>query len=148
VIAHPVVQPAAFRARVDQRRLATAEWIRERLGSRQLILLDARTPAEFAGQDVRAARGGHIPGAVNIPWTLHLRDDGTFKPEATLRQMYTAIGLRSDDEAVGYCQTGVRGSHVYFVLRLLGYSRVRLYDGSWEEWGNRQELPLETGRGR
>lgn len=107
-----------------------------------MVLVDARTPAEYAGKDVRAKRGGHIPGAVNIEWKRNLRPDGTFKPADELRAMYSAQGVTPDKTVVTYCQTHHRGSHAYFVLRLVGYPRVVGYDRSWVEWGNRDDLPI------
>src|SRR5258705_3210776 len=113
--------------RVRAARLAGAAWVRERLGRRDVALVDARTPDEFDGRDVRARRGGHIPGALNVDWRRHLRPDGTFKPVAALRQMYVAEGITPDKTVVTYCQTHHRASHTYFVLRLLGYPRVVAY---------------------
>lgn len=128
-------------ARVGER-VASAEWVRDRLNDPAVALLDARSPDEYRGKDVRARRGGHIPGAVNVEWQENLRPDGTFKPVAELRAMYAAKAVTPDKTVVTYCQTHHRAAHSYFVLRLLGYPRLVGYDRSWSEWGNRDDLPL------
>src|SRR5690606_26550671 len=99
---------------------------------------------EYAGLDVRAARGGHIPGAVNLEWTNNVvsGDVQRFKSPDELFAMYSSIGADPDDEIIAYCQTNVRSTHTYFTLRLLGYENVRPYEGSWAEWGNRDDLPI------
>lgn len=90
-------------------------------------------------------RGGHIPGARNVPWSRAANADGTFKSAEELRALYEReAGLRSDDDVVAYCRIGERSSHTWFVLTyLLGYDRVRNYDGSWTEWGNAVRAPIE-----
>lgn len=138
----PRVAPTSYVPRARPERVATAEWIRARLARPDVVLVDARTAEEYRGRDVRARRGGHIPGAVNIDWRRNLRPDGTFKPVAELRAMYEAEGVTPDKTVVTYCQTQHRASHSYFVLRLLGYPRVSGYDRSWSEWGNRDDLPI------
>lgn len=145
---HPKVSPSRFEARSDDAKLATGTWVLERLGNRQVAIIDARTPEEYRGEVARSARGGRIPGAVNIPWDKNLIEgEKVFKPAKALRRMYYMAGAREYKEVVVYCQTGHRAAHTYFALRLLGFPRVRLYDGSWEEWGNDPRFPIEAGPG-
>lgn len=143
----PQVARTDYRPAARGEPVASAEWVRDRLKDPTLALVDARTPDEYAGRDVRAKRGGHIPGAVNIEWRQNLRPDLTFKPKDELRAMYVAQGVTPDKTVVTYCQTHHRAAHSYFVLRLLGYPRVVGYDRSWIEWGNRDDLPIALARG-
>lgn len=124
-------------------RLATWRDVKERLGHPDVVILDTRNDGEFCGTEVRAARGGAIPGAVHLEWTRNLTVDGTFKSVEALREMYERAGLTPDREVLTYCQGGYRAAHAYLALRLLGYPRVRNYIGSWKEWGDRADLPIE-----
>jgi thiosulfate/3-mercaptopyruvate sulfurtransferase len=113
-------------------------------------LVDVRSADEFTGKILAppglaetALRAGHIPGAVNIPWALAANDDGTFKSYDELKKLYEGKGVHGQDEAIAYCRIGERSSHTWFVLKyLLGYSKVRNYDGSWTEWGNLVGAPI------
>jgi thiosulfate/3-mercaptopyruvate sulfurtransferase len=138
----PTPSPSAYAAAPrDDSILATAEHLVARLGT--ALICDARSPQEYAGLDVRAARGGRVPGAANIDWRLNVMPDGSFKPVAELRALYAAAGHARNREIIVYCQSGTRASHNWFVLKyLLGYPRVQNYDGSWEEWGNHTQLPI------
>lgn len=116
-------------------------------------LIDVRSPEEYTGELLHMAaypqegalRGGHIPGAENVPWARAANDDGTFKSADDLKQIYEKeVGLNQNDEVIAYCRIGERSSHTWFVLTyLLGYDRVRNYDGSWTEWGNLVQAPIE-----
>ena len=131
----------------DDTRLATWRQVSERLDRTDVAILDTRSDEEYCGTLVRAKRGGAIPGAVHVEWTRNLDEAGAFKPAADLRAMYEAAGITPDKEVVSYCQGGYRAAHGYFALRLLGYARVRNYLGSWKEWGDREDLPIETPAG-
>jgi len=118
-------------------------------------LVDVRSPGEYTGELLHmpnypqegALRGGHIPGAKNIPWSRAVNPDGTFKSVEELRQIYEQEhGLSPDQDIIAYCRIGERSSHTWFVLTyLLGYPNVRNYDGSWTEWGNLVGMPIEKG---
>ena len=119
-------------------------------------LVDVRSPEEFRGElaapahlpQEAAQRRGHIPGAVNVPWSQAVASDGTFKPIDQLRALYGARGVDGTEEVVAYCRIGERSSHTWFVLHeLLGFENVRNYDGSWTEYGSLVGAPIETGDG-
>src|SRR4051812_4923407 len=129
-------------------RIATWRDVKARLGDAGTVILDTRSDGEHAGTTVRAKRGGAIPGAVHIEWTPNLAPGGAFKSAGELRAMYESAGVTPDKEVITYCQGGYRAAHAYLALRLLGYPRVRNYTGSWKEWGDREDLPIETPRGR
>ena len=128
----------------EQKTLATWHDVRSALGQPNTVILDTRTDGEYCGTTVRAARGGAIPGAVHIEWTRNLTPEGKFKPEAELRRMYEEAGVTPDRQVITYCHGGYRAAHSYVALRLLGYPTVRNYVGSWKEWGDRTELPIEV----
>jgi thiosulfate/3-mercaptopyruvate sulfurtransferase len=127
----------------EEAALATWRDVRRALGRRDVVILDTRTDGEYFGTTIRAARGGAIPGAVHIEWTRNLTPEGDFKPAAELTKMYRDAGVTPDREVITYCQGGYRAAHSYLALRLLGYPHVRNYVGSWKEWGDREDLPLE-----
>jgi len=124
--------------------LATWREVRDALSRTDVVILDTRSDGEYCGTTVRAKRGGAVPGAVHIEWTQNLTPDGDFKPAADLETMYEAAGVTPDREVITYCQGGYRAAHSYLALRLLGYPRVRNYVGSWKEWGDRVDLPIQS----
>ncbi|MBM3897884.1 MAG: sulfurtransferase [Thaumarchaeota archaeon] len=131
---------------------AYLEDVRGVIGKKGHGLVDVRGPKEFSGEilappeypNEHAQRGGHIPGAANIPWAQAVKEDGTFKSVEELKQLYEPKGITKDKKVITYCRIGERSSHTWFVLKyLLGYSDVKNYDGSWTEWGNMVRNPVE-----
>jgi thiosulfate/3-mercaptopyruvate sulfurtransferase len=128
--------------------------VRESIGAEGRELVDVRSPQEYSGELVSppgyeqegAQRAGHIPSAQSIPWAQAVRDDGTFKSADDLRELYGAKGVTPDKAVIAYCRIGERSAHTWFVLReLLGYDNVTNYDGSWTEWGNLVDVPIQKG---
>ena len=142
----------AARERRDEPIRAFMQEVRRHV-ERQGKLIDVRSPDEYSGKKLHmpeypqegALRGGHIPGARSVPWARAANSDGSFKSAAELRDIYEKVhGLQASDDVITYCRIGERSSHTWFVLTyLLGYDRVRNYDGSWTEWGNAVRAPIE-----
>ena len=132
---------------------ATKDHVLPTLEQGVVNLVDVRSPAEFSGEIIAppglpetAQRPGRIPGAANIPWATAVADDGTFKSYDELKEIYEGAGVDPDKETVAYCRIGERSSHTWFALKyLLGYEKVRNYDGSWTEWGNLVGAPIAKG---
>ena len=140
-----VPQQGDFVAQVREQLLADQEYVESNLGNGEVLILDARSPAEYSGEDVRAARGGHVPGAINLDWVNNSNsDDPRFRPIEQLSQVYAQALQGHDGEVVTLCQAGFRAAHSYVALRILGYEEARMYDGSWSEWGNDPDAPIET----
>jgi thiosulfate/3-mercaptopyruvate sulfurtransferase len=149
----PEVSPASYTARErDETIRARRDAVREAIGRDALV--DVRSPQEYSGELIAAPgyeqegaqRAGHIPTAQSIPWAQAVKDDGTFKSADDLRELYGAKGITPERPVTAYCRIGERSAHTWFVLReLLGYQDVRNYDGSWTEWGNLIDVPIEKG---
>jgi thiosulfate/3-mercaptopyruvate sulfurtransferase len=134
-----------YSAKIRDTVVADKNYIVNRLGNQDTVIVDTRTPAEYRGEARRAERAGHIPGAVNFDWVnaidqaRHLR----LKPAEELKRTLSGLGVTPDKEVIAYCQTHHRSAHTYIVLKSLDYPRVRGYPGSWSEWGNSPETPIE-----
>lgn len=152
--AAPHVRPKAYNAAEPDLSLrAFLAQVQTAISAHAAALVDVRSPQEFTGEILAppglpetCQRGGHIPGARNIPWSKACNEDGTFKPAGELRQLYGAEGVDGSEPVIAYCRIGERSSHTWFVLKyLLGYDQVTNYDGSWTEWGNLVGAPIERG---
>jgi len=131
-------KPSNFSGNVNHAIISGFEYIRDNL--KNVKIIDARSPGEYDGSIIRAAQSGHIPSSINIDWNKNLNEDGTFKNDDELSQMYD---IPKDSEIVTYCQGAYRAANTFLALKKLGFKNVRVYLGSWGEWGNRLELPVE-----
>ncbi len=149
----PEIKPSTYKiSKVDLTRRVYFIDVLKRLRDPNVVLVDVRSPAEYRGEitappeypNEQTQRGGHIPGAVNIPWAKAVADDGTFKDIEEIRKLYQENGVTPDKEIIVYCRIGERAAFTYFVLKhLLNYKDVKVYDGSWSEWGNLVGAPIE-----
>jgi thiosulfate/3-mercaptopyruvate sulfurtransferase len=150
----PTYPPGKYSVKApDETLRAYYDYVLHAIKMKDKVLVDVRSPKEYTGEllappeypNESAQRGGHIPGAVNIPWSQAVNDaDGTFKSKEELERLYTGKGVTPDKEVITYCRIGERSSHTWFVLKyLLGYRNVKNYDASWTEWGNRLRSPIE-----
>ncbi|MEX1022480.1 MAG: sulfurtransferase [Dehalococcoidia bacterium] len=147
----PSVTATKYEAQpADESIRAKRDEVLQAVGS-DINLVDVRSPAEFTGEVIAppgmtetAQRGGHIPGAKNIPWARAVNEDGTFKSPDELKSLYEGAGVKPDGDTIAYCRIGERSSHTWFVLKyLLGYDHVKNYDGSWTEYGSMVGVPIE-----
>ena len=141
-----ITQPpaSAFSARATPQWLATAEEVLAARDTAGTKIVDARTTAEIEGRDLRGIkRGGAIPGSIPVYWEDGLTDARTFKPASDIRLLFESRGIRPEHEVIAYCQVGMRAAVDLFMLKLVGYDKLRNYYGAWEEWGNRTDLPVK-----
>lgn len=141
------VAPTTYSGNVNTSVIADRAYILGKLKNPAVCLLDCRTPREFSGEVRSAERAGHIPGAVNMDWLLAMDQARNlrFRTPDELRTLLTQRGVTPDKEVIVYCHTHHRSAHTYMVLKSLGYERVRGYAGSWSDWGNAKDTPIETG---
>lgn len=127
--------------------LVEAEEVRRRRDDPDTVVVDVRRLSEYTGEEVRSRHGGHVPGARWLLWQDNLEWDGprTFRDAEAIRQRYVQAGVTPDKRIITYCHGAVRAAHTAFALTRLGYPNVQVYDGSWEEWGSRDDLPIEQG---
>jgi len=144
-ISHDMQAPKVtkFRSRPRPELHWSADDLYTHLRDPDLAIIDTRTDDEYLGKSIRAARGGTIPGAIHLEWTKNLDAHGAFKTGPELRAMYEAKGITPEKTCASFCQGGYRSSHTLLALRLLGYPKLRNFIGSWQEWGDRPDLPIE-----
>lgn len=143
-------EPSGYRADIaNPAVVADLETVRSSLADDNSVVFDARSPAEYRGEDVRSARGGHVPGAVNLEWTdlIDRSDHGRLRPPEELRGLLKNAGVTPDKSIITHCQSHQRSALTFFVMRYLGYPRISGYAGSWSEWGNHPEVPVESSGG-
>lgn len=122
---------------------ASLEYLKSRLGADDLAVWDARSAEEYRGEKLQAARGGHIPGAINFEWTAGMDPSRSLRIREDIQQQLNQLGLSADKEIITHCQTHRRSGFTYLVAKALGYPRIKAYAGSWSEWGNMADTPIE-----
>ncbi len=136
-----------FTASVNKDVQSSQEEVLDNLDNEEVVFLDTRSEGEYTGENLRAERGGHIPGAVHLEWKESITENeagvSVFKSADELQKQFESAGIKKDKKVVPYCQTNVRGAHTYFTLRLLGYENISPYEGSWAQWGNTADAPIE-----
>lgn len=135
--------PSKPQLTLDQSVTISAEELQASLTQPEFRVWDARSPAEYRGEKVFAARGGHIPGAINFEWTTGMDAQRGLRLREDLREQLQAVGLTADKDIVTHCQTHHRSGFTYLAAKILGYPRIRAYAGSWSEWGNLPDSPIE-----
>ena len=137
--------PTDFKVKMNFEPVATREFILDHISDENVIIFDARSPAEFNGTKAYAQRAGHIPGAINIEWTdaMDLNNDRRLKPEKELRELLENKGITGDKMVITHCHSHHRSAHTYIMLKSLGYENVKGYPGSWSDWGNEANTPIE-----
>ena len=146
--AYPSLLPNKFFGKVIRETAAEKKWVQDRLSAKNVVIVDARYPREYSGEEGEEVRGGHIPGAKNIFWetTLEGEEVRVWKRKEDLEKLFAESGVKKGKEIVVYCQTGKEASHLYFTLKyVLGFPHVLLYRGSWVEWSADKTLPVKTG---
>lgn len=142
----PAPTRAVFTSRPRPELAVAAEEVKGRIGDRETVIVDARDIFQYSGAVQRGSRGGHVPSAVSIPAKSLVREDGTWRDIAELRQILASGGVRDDATVIGYCNGGVTATALLFALDRIGHRAWANYDGSWNEWGEREDLPVELGQ--
>ena len=145
---YPSLSPKKFFGKVKPESLAEKKWVRDRLSTKEAVIVDARPPKQYSGEEGEEIRRGHIPGAKNLFWETSLGGDEVrvWKKREDLEKLFAESGITKDKEVIVHCRTGREASHLYFTLKyVLGYPNVRLYRGSWVEWSADPNLPVKTG---
>jgi thiosulfate/3-mercaptopyruvate sulfurtransferase len=136
------LRSARFIGKPNSKVIADAKEVRRSINNKNIVIVDARSREEYDGSQVRAARRGHIPSAVNIDWTKNIQNSA-FKNKQKLLKIYSKIPKNA--LVITYCQGGYRGANAFLVFKMLGYKKVKMYLGSWGEWGNRLDFPVQDG---
>ncbi len=145
---HPSLLPKKFFGKVIRESLAEKKWVRDRLSAKNVVIVDARPPKQYSGEEGEEIRRGHIPGARNVFWETTLEGDEVriWKKKEDLEKLFAESGVLKDKEIIVHCRTGREASHIYFTLKyILGFPSVHLYRGSWLEWSADKGLPIKTG---